>query len=199
MLKKRNYFTLIELLVVIAIIAILAAMLLPALSKAKSKATGSACQNNLKTISLSAHLYTNDNGGYFPNASGSSGAPAYSWNTVESLGRYLGYSTLSTTYQNKTVLTCPAHVPRELINYPRSKGYRGRCYNMAYTFRSDGTTKWTLAHESMMRHTSYSLLFLESDYGNPYVNCGDALKPCGKAYGYSGYGASDGGLNIEAS
>jgi prepilin-type N-terminal cleavage/methylation domain-containing protein/prepilin-type processing-associated H-X9-DG protein len=65
-MSKRRAFTLVELLVVIGIIAVLIAMLLPALKRAKEQANRVACQSNLKQLGIGLQLYTGDHKGWFP-------------------------------------------------------------------------------------------------------------------------------------
>ena len=77
---KQRSFTLIELLVVISIIAILAAMLMPALNKTRETGRKGSCTSNLKQVGMAMNLYTGDNGGYAPMFSQSTALVQHVWN-----------------------------------------------------------------------------------------------------------------------
>ena len=105
--KSRRGFTLIELLVVIAIIGILAAMLSPALARAKAKAKQISCLNNLRQLQMSVQMYADDHDDVIPpRVSRSSERDGINW--IGSLKPY---------YSDRKILACPADGPFAKSSY----------------------------------------------------------------------------------
>jgi prepilin-type N-terminal cleavage/methylation domain-containing protein/prepilin-type processing-associated H-X9-DG protein len=120
---KQRAFTLIELLVVIAIIAILAAMLLPALSKTKDKAKASSCLNNLRQWGIATHMFAVDNADFLPKdgtPNGTSVNEGWYVDLPQVLGippyRAYPWRTNETVDPGRSVWICPANIRRSIGN-----------------------------------------------------------------------------------
>jgi prepilin-type N-terminal cleavage/methylation domain-containing protein len=137
--NKRKGFTLIELLVVIAIIAILAALLLPSLSKARDQARTVQCLSNLKQLQIAHFTYTDDNSGFMVlnyDSSDSSPNPASGTNSWV-LGEVRAYSrdpdllhgTLFPYTKGLGIYKCPADMSMATIDkIPRNRSYSLEAY-----------------------------------------------------------------------
>lgn len=125
--RIRHAFTLIELLVVIAIIAILAALLLPALAASKSQAWISQCTSNQKQIALAFTMYTSDNSDTYPvhpDWASVGGQNGQYYQFVAATNRPLNQFTAN----NYRVWSCPADKGDAMVNAPQHTTVTSNCF-----------------------------------------------------------------------
>src|SRR5215217_5690546 len=138
--SEKTGFTLIELLVVIAIIAILAAMLLPALSKAKVRAQTISCLNNARQLGLATMLYAGDFNDSYPYGANVKNSVPTSWTDPTAWHQAL-LPFLGANSQGTKTYACPAERPTEPFPTPKGVQFQASYRANEHLFRhTDGST-----------------------------------------------------------
>ena len=139
--RRRRTFTLIELLVVISIIAILAAMLLPALSSARARVQTTVCQNNLKQMGLAIQMYASDHDDALPYAwLGPADRVTYGYTTGGPEVGYGAYSLFSRLYAYMPaapLFGCPSYKTPDADQHPKVVVLNGQTTIIYVTYRTN--------------------------------------------------------------